>query len=168
MTQPQSQSFTLDPQQLDKAHKIIDDLVNKLLNGESITDDERAKAARLYGKIVSTVFGLGGSPTDEDVVRNTAVVLLIGGVSFGDVIKFMVDCLTGNPVTAPNPLADDPDLMDDLGGTAGDPDLDDPQPQTAPQPDPSAQPQGKGKGNRFRGGGRNSGGRPAPTGGRHI
>src|SRR5690242_4761163 len=89
----------LSADELAKARDIVDTTAGKLLNGEALDDADRTKALRLYGRVATTVFA-DGTATDEDVVRSTAALMIVGGASFGDAIKYMVDCLTGNPVSA--------------------------------------------------------------------
>jgi hypothetical protein len=134
MTQP-----ALTEDQLNQAKGIIATAADNLFAGNTITDADRAKATRLYGRVVSTLFDTDGNPTDEDVVRNNAILMIAAGAPFSDVVKYMIDCLSGNPVTAG-------DLLDDLGGTAEetDPDLADNSAKPAPATTTAnAKPQGR-------------------------
>lgn len=135
----------LTPEQVTQAKEIITNTATEILSTGIVSDDDRTKAARLYGRVITAITA-DNTVTDDDVVRANAVALIAGGASFGEVIKYMVDCLTGNPVTTAHGLDDDRDLLDDLGGQpAADPDLGSPAPQppqtpTTPQPTPGPAP----------------------------
>jgi cytochrome P450 len=126
MTQP-----ALTDEQFTQANGIIAGAATEVLNGNAIEDADRIKATRLYGVLLKAVSD-NGTITDEDVVRNNATLMLAGGASLGDVIKYLVDCMTGNPIAAPAALVDDDsDLLADLGGT-----VEDTAPAAAPKPTP--------------------------------